>query len=183
MGSSSSSAWVIAAVFPGTAAGSWARRGVTGTPTSTWVGGVGVATNYNPPRHKAGFSVFFCKASQNHWTVHPLTTKVSTGQEIGNPCKARITHSLPYSPTALNPGGKYLFNGILQHNCKCICSISTLSLENIVFGCSSCVRDCQVRLAKALRHISFKSTKNKIEEKVSVTKGTFRATVHRITAV
>lgn len=33
----------------------------------------------------------------------------------------------------------------------------TLSLENMVFGCSSRVRDLHVRLAKAVRHISFRS--------------------------
>lgn len=36
-------------------------------------------------------------------------------------------------------------------------SSQTLSLENMVLGCSSCVLDCQVRLARALRHISFRS--------------------------
>lgn len=35
----------------------------------------------------------------------------------------------------------------------------TLSLENIVLGCSSCVLDCHVRLARALRHISLRSEK------------------------
>lgn len=37
----------------------------------------------------------------------------------------------------------------------------TLSLENMVFGCSSCVLDLHVRLARAVRHISFRSEKQK----------------------
>lgn len=35
--------------------------------------------------------------------------------------------------------------------------VLTLSLENMVFGCSSCVRDRHVRLARAVRHISLRS--------------------------
>lgn len=49
----------------------------------------------------------------------------------------------------------------------------------MVFGCSSCVRDCHVRFAKALRHISFKSIKKKKKWKmylwnsISINKSTF----------
>lgn len=38
----------------------------------------------------------------------------------------------------------------------------TLSLENIVFGCSSCVLDLHVRFARAVRHISFRSATRKL---------------------
>ncbi len=61
--------------------------------------------------------------------------------------------------TPLKPHIKHIALHSLNYSGK-----RTLSLENIVLGCSSWVLDLHVRFAKAVRHISFRSVDKTIKQ-------------------